>query len=153
MINETLMNIDVARALDSMTDRDKNVLLKYYFEHKTIKQIAQEYNLSLERVRQIKIRAENKLRKPLKDYKEDLAQRTFGTYRSRSSFSLEVVYKQSFGKGNVYFSTKSNNYHLKKEHGQYTLFDITEGEYVGDEAKKRTLIKSLYLYCTGKEYE
>lgn len=55
----------LAFVMDNLRDYEKDILIDYYKEEMTLKQIAEKKNLSTERIRQIKAKAIRKLRHPI----------------------------------------------------------------------------------------
>ena len=75
LVNESL-NKEIERALSTLTERERNIV-KYFFgigcQEKTLEEIGETFNLTRERVRQIKEKAIRRLRnstrsKLLKNY-------------------------------------------------------------------------------------
>ena len=74
-INPLQMNdVSVQEVMEEMTEREQMLLRMRYYENMTFEEIAQEFDLSVERVRQIEARTFRKLRQPkrLGDIHEDL---------------------------------------------------------------------------------
>lgn len=69
-VEEESMLLDISRAMKLLNENEKMVLQKFYTENKELIQIAEEMKLSKERVRQLKEKALQKLRKAtiLKQY-------------------------------------------------------------------------------------
>lgn len=57
-------SLGLVKALDTLTDRERRVLLRRYQECATYEQIGEEYSVTRERIRQIESRAIRKLRHP-----------------------------------------------------------------------------------------
>lgn len=68
--SDALLMLEVMEDIDCLTEREKAVITKYYglnCGNMTMAEIAEEMNLKRERVRQIRKKAERKLRRPLRE--------------------------------------------------------------------------------------
>ena len=58
----------LAQSLESLTDKEKKVILLYYYEELTLKEISQVLEVSESRVSQLHTKALQKMREKLGDY-------------------------------------------------------------------------------------
>lgn len=141
-------SIDLDKASNWLNSTEKTILTKYVIEQYTLKEIGKMLKLKSERVRIIKDNAILKLYNLLSEY--DSRDRNCN-YHSPDTWVIDQTF---ISKGHTLFSTHHYDYQLKKgKDGNYSLFNITTGEYVEDNRLKRKLIRHMYYYCTGKRFE
>ena len=61
---------DLKIALDKLNENQREVIILYYYENKKIRAIAEKMNMSENAVKQLKLRAINKLKKYLEEDNE-----------------------------------------------------------------------------------
>lgn len=66
------LKVQLAEAIDSLTEKEKNVIVLYYYEEMTLKEISAILEVSESRVSQLHTKALNRMKKKLGDYLEIL---------------------------------------------------------------------------------
>lgn len=66
------LKVQLAEAIDSLTEKEKNVIVLYYYEEMTLKEISAILDVSESRVSQLHTKALNRMKKRLGDYLEIL---------------------------------------------------------------------------------
>lgn len=66
------LKVQLAEAIDSLTEKEKNVIVLYYYEEMTLKEISVILEVSESRVSQLHTKALNRMKKKLGDYLEIL---------------------------------------------------------------------------------